>query len=100
MRRLGRTEMHFACTIDGVEYFYFPEPYPNMRVKADWASIQDLSAYEGFTCLKAGSNYDPKTDAKFRLIAAADGKLRMGLEEGNAVASGGANRDAGCSRAS
>ncbi|HZM04564.1 MAG TPA: hypothetical protein VFC44_16285 [Candidatus Saccharimonadales bacterium] len=36
----------------GVEYIYFPTPYPDLRVKADRASYLDLSSYEAYTCLK------------------------------------------------
>jgi hypothetical protein len=41
----------------GVEYFYFPSPYPLLRVRADWQSVQTPSAYEGFTCLAPGTRY-------------------------------------------
>jgi hypothetical protein len=36
--------------VDGVEYFYFPGPYPAIRVQADLAHIKDLKSYETFTC--------------------------------------------------
>jgi hypothetical protein len=36
-------------------YLYFTAPYPALRVKADWNSYLDLSAYEGYTCLKPGA---------------------------------------------
>jgi hypothetical protein len=42
---------------NGVDYFYFTAPYPALRVKADWQSYSDLSSYEGYTCLKAGTRY-------------------------------------------
>ncbi len=41
-------------------YLYFTAPYPALRVKADWSSCLDLSAYEGFTCLKPGARYSAK----------------------------------------
>jgi hypothetical protein len=47
------------------EYFYFPVPYPVVRVKNDWRSLTDLALYEGFTCLKDGARYtkqDPPLD--------------------------------------
>ena len=49
----------FYCRVkrDGVEYLYFGQPYPFLRVKADWDSYQDTSAYEGYTCLKPGARY-------------------------------------------
>ncbi len=39
----------------GAEYVCFTAPYPALRVKADWKSYLDLSSYEGYTCLKAGT---------------------------------------------
>ncbi len=45
-------------------HFYFACPYPALRVKADWRSYLDLSAYEGFTCLKSGTGYKSKDDAQ------------------------------------
>ncbi len=51
-------------------------------MKADWESIQNLGAYEGFTCLKAGSHYDPKTDEKVPFDRAADGKLVWAWKKG------------------
>ncbi|MCL4202328.1 MAG: hypothetical protein KJ000_07520 [Pirellulaceae bacterium] len=35
-----------------VDYLYFGEVFPNVRVKADWQSYQNPSAYEVFTCLE------------------------------------------------
>jgi hypothetical protein len=47
----------FRVTDDkGVDYIYFPAPYPALRVKADWKSYLDLSSYEGYTCLKPGAD--------------------------------------------
>ena len=40
---------------EGIEYLYFNMPYPVVRVKADWKSYLDLSAYESYTCLKPGT---------------------------------------------
>lgn len=62
-----------ATTKDGVEYIYFTGAYPSLRVKADWKSYLDLSSYEGFTCLKAGSRYGSKNQAQLDRDAA--GKL-------------------------
>ncbi len=42
----------------GVEYVYFPNPFPVVRVVATPESLQDLSKYEAFTCLKQGSRAD------------------------------------------
>ncbi len=44
--------------VNGVEYVYFASPYPTLRVRADWASIQDARQYEAFTCLAKGARYD------------------------------------------
>jgi hypothetical protein len=47
----------FKHTEGGVEYVYFPAPYALLRVKADWQSVLDTTAYEGFTPLVAGSRF-------------------------------------------
>jgi len=49
-------------------------------VKADWQSYQDLSAYEGYTCLKPGAHYQGKD--KTELDRDADGKLVWGWKRG------------------
>jgi hypothetical protein len=58
--------MHpMRATVDGREYYYFSVPFPVIRVSSDWASLTDLSAYEGFTCLKDAAAYakvDPPLD--------------------------------------
>ena len=59
--------------VDGQEYWYFPDPFPTVRVKNEWASVTDLSAYEGFTCLKDGSAFSKKNppierDASGKLV--------------------------------
>ena len=48
----------FAVTNDGVKYMYFGDVYPNLRVKADWASAIDPAQYEGYTCLARGTRFD------------------------------------------
>jgi hypothetical protein len=45
------------------EYFYFARPFPNVRVKVDFAGLSDPDNYEAFTCLKAGSSDDIKDAA-------------------------------------
>ncbi len=40
------------------DYFYFAEPYPDLRVKADWKSVTDPASYEAYTPLKAGARFD------------------------------------------
>lgn len=49
----------FRVNVDGVEYFYFGNDFPNVRVEANWESIQDLASYEAFTCLAAGGRIHP-----------------------------------------
>jgi hypothetical protein len=63
----------FRVNKQGKEYFYFPTPYPAVRVPATWGAVQDLSQYEGFTCLKPGTRYDKQSppierDANGRLV--------------------------------
>ncbi len=53
---------------DGVEYIYFTDPYPALRVKADYASYLDLSAYESYTCLKPGGSDTLERDAAGKLV--------------------------------
>jgi len=42
----------------GVDYFYFPTPFPHARVRATWDDIRNPRAYEGWTCLPQGARYD------------------------------------------
>jgi len=62
----------------GVEYFYFLAPYPNIRCKADMASLRDLSSYEVFTCLTPGAKYEK---SKPQLDRDAHGKLIYGWKK-------------------
>jgi hypothetical protein len=51
----------FARTVGGQggqEYLYFTAPYPNVRVKSDWNSVNNPAAYETYTPLKANTTYD------------------------------------------
>jgi hypothetical protein len=64
---------------DGAEYAYFTAPYPALRVRADWASYLDVSAYEGFTCLAPGSRYGDRDKA--RLDRDAAGRLVWGWKK-------------------
>jgi hypothetical protein len=45
----------FLVNDGGTNYYYFPQPYPSVRVKADLKSWSDLNAYEGYTPLKLGT---------------------------------------------
>ncbi|MDB5353615.1 MAG: hypothetical protein JWN24_68 [Phycisphaerales bacterium] len=40
------------------QYLYCGQGWPNIRVKADWKTVQDFASYEAFTCLIPGSRYD------------------------------------------
>jgi hypothetical protein len=62
----------FRVKKEGVEYFYFPTPYPSVRVPAKWSAVTDLAQYEGFTCLKSGARFDKDKPA---LDRDASGKL-------------------------
>lgn len=44
-------------TVDGTRYYYFNDPLPCIRVKADLASVRDPSVYEAFTPLVAGGRF-------------------------------------------
>jgi hypothetical protein len=46
---------HYAG--QGVDYLYFPTPYPNLRVRATLTDIEDLTHYEAYTPLAPGSSY-------------------------------------------
>lgn len=48
----------FRVSRDGVDYVYFNDPLPCIRVKADLASFKDPAAYEAYTCLPAGGRFD------------------------------------------
>ena len=61
----------FTVTNNAGKFIYFTAPYPALRVKAD--SYLDLSAYEGFTCLKARTRFGNTNTAE--LDRGADGKL-------------------------
>jgi hypothetical protein len=41
--------------VEGVHYIYYNFPYPNIRVRDDWASVIDVSTYEAFTPLVQGT---------------------------------------------
>jgi hypothetical protein len=62
----------FGHAVDGVDYVYFADPFPLVRVRADVESLQDPASYEAFTCLQEGSRLDD-----LRFDRAADGTLRF-----------------------
>src|SRR5262249_8136966 len=45
-------------TEGGIEYVYFGDPFPLVRVRADAAALRDLSQYEAYTPLKEGGRLD------------------------------------------
>ena len=49
----------FRHTVDGEEFIYFALTYPNVRVKADWDHVTDITQWEAFTPLRENSSYDP-----------------------------------------
>lgn len=55
--RLYPTQHPVRANVDGNEYYYIGQP-PVVRVKADYESVTDLSAYEGLTCYTADGSLD------------------------------------------
>jgi hypothetical protein len=58
---------------NGKTYYYFPGPFLTKRVLADFEHAKDISTYEGFTCLKPGTDWSEgrsqvNRDDKGRLI--------------------------------
>jgi hypothetical protein len=47
----------FRAISNGKTYYYFPRPFPIKRVLADYEHASDLAAYEGFSCLKPGTEW-------------------------------------------
>ncbi len=39
---------------EGIEYVYFPVPFPNIRVQRNLKNTKNQKAYEAYTCLKEG----------------------------------------------
>ncbi len=48
----------FPHRVDGVDYMYFADPYPLVRVRADVDDLAHPERYEAFTCLLPGSTLD------------------------------------------
>ena len=48
----------FRHTADGDDYIYFSLTYPNVRVKADWNHVTQISMWEAYTPLRANTRYD------------------------------------------
>jgi len=57
----------------GVDYFYFSNPYPTVRVKVRFKSLSDQNNYEVFTCLETGTKFSKwgaqvERDAQGRVV--------------------------------
>jgi hypothetical protein len=61
----------FKHVENGVEYVYFAQPYPLVRVKATPGDLQNPQKYQAYTCFKQGSRADA-----LLLDRDAKGKLR------------------------
>ena len=61
---------------DGAAYIYCGNELPNIRFKADWGSLLDVSTYESFTCLAPGGR-DARGGAP-EFERGADGRLVWG----------------------
>lgn len=59
-------------------YVYFADPFPLVRVPAEADALRDLSRYEAFTCLKAGSRLNAAAPEKAELDRSEDGRLSWG----------------------
>lgn len=60
----------FLRSEDGIEYVYYGDPFPLVRVRADPNQLRDPARYEAFTCLQEGSrSADERIDR-------ADGRAR------------------------
>ena len=67
----------FVHRSGGVDYVYFADPYPLIRVRATRRDWEDLSRYEAFTCLRPGSRLaNPQFDRR------DDGSLLYGWKRG------------------
>ncbi len=48
----------FRHSTGGVDYIYFGENYPNIRVRDNWDDIRDIATWEAFTPLRENSRYN------------------------------------------
>ncbi len=67
-------------SVQGSEYIYFNRPFPLIRVPANPDAVKDLSRYEAYTCLQAGS-----TLALAKLDRTPDGKLNYSWKKNTPV---------------
>jgi len=69
----------FTHVDDGIEYVYFADPLPMVRVQATVEDFMDLDAYETFTCFAPFDSSEASSDAAPpRLDRDAEGRLRYG----------------------
>jgi hypothetical protein len=54
----------FHHTEQGIDYLYFPTPYPNLRAPATLTDLQDLTHYEAYTPLVPGSRYQGASNSR------------------------------------
>lgn len=54
-----------------IDYLYFGEVFPNVRVQADWKHYLDPAAYEAYTCLDEAASSGETT-----LLRGPDGQVR------------------------
>jgi hypothetical protein len=66
----GHTFLHRD---QGIDYVYYCNPYPLVRVPADPARLARIDAYEAYTCLKPGTRWSER-----QLDHGSDGRLRYG----------------------
>lgn len=80
--RLGPAGQPLRVTVAGESYYYFAEPYPFIRVKANWEDLMEPALYESWTCLAPGAGYEKDSPA---LERGADGRLIWGWKRDTAV---------------
>ena len=48
----------FEHEVDGQDYLYFAQSYPNIRVRKNWNDVTTPASWEAFTPLKANTRYN------------------------------------------
>ena len=71
----------------GVDYVYFGEVFPNVRVQADWKHYLDPSSYEAYTCLDEAAD-----SGQAELLREPDGKVRYEWRQNTKPVDGNAER--------
>jgi hypothetical protein len=68
----------FNATVNGQDYIYFDQTYPDVRVKANWDDVTHIANWEAYSPLKANSRWDannPQFDRD------ASGKIVFGWKQ-------------------